>query len=100
MRESKIEKELCKRVKAKGGICLKFTSPGFNGVPDRIVMLPDGHMGFVETKAPGKKPRLFQEHVHLIFKKLGQPVFVLDDIDNIDALLYMIETYLPKGVNT
>jgi len=57
MREKIIEKELVRAVKDKGGIAPKFTSPGFDGMPDRLVLLPGGRMGFVELKAPGKKPR-------------------------------------------
>ena len=58
MLESEIEKYLCKRVKAElKGRAFKFVSPGFSGVPDRIVLAPTGRIWFVETKAPGKKLR-------------------------------------------
>jgi len=50
MRESQIETRLVQGVKAKGGMCLKFTSPGMPGVPDRIVITPDGRVYFVELK--------------------------------------------------
>ena len=45
MREKQIEQQLVKTVKAQGGICPKLVSPGFDGMPDRIVLLPDGRMG-------------------------------------------------------
>ena len=54
MREKAIEKKLVQSVKSAGGIALKFVSHGFDGMPDRIVLIPDGHIGFVEVKAPGK----------------------------------------------
>ena len=44
MREKTIEKKLIQAVKVAGGIAPKFTSPGFDGMPDRIVLLPGGHM--------------------------------------------------------
>ena len=44
MREKTIERKLVIAVKAAGGIAPKFTSPGFDGMPDRIVLLPGGHM--------------------------------------------------------
>ena len=47
-------------VKRRSGICLKWVSPGFDGVPDRIVFLPGRHIGFVEVKAPGEVPRPLQ----------------------------------------
>ena len=43
-----------------GGICPKLVSPGFDGMPDRMVLLPNGRIGFVEVKAPGEKPRPLQ----------------------------------------
>ena len=54
MRERQIEQKLVKAVKAVGGIAPKLVSPGFDGMPDRMVLLPGGHVGFVEVKAPGK----------------------------------------------
>ena len=57
MYERTIEQELAARTRAMGGIAPKFTSPGFDGMPDRLVLLPRGRMVFVEFKAPGRKPR-------------------------------------------
>ncbi len=56
MREKQTEQHLVKAVKAIGGICPKLVSPGTDGMPDRMVLLPGGHIGFVEVKAPGQKP--------------------------------------------
>ena len=61
MREKEVEQKLVKAVKARGGICPKWVSPGFDGMPDRIVFLPGRHIGFVEVKAPGEKPRALQK---------------------------------------
>ncbi len=58
MREKEIEKKLTQMVKQAGGICPKLVSPGFDGMPDRMVLLPNGRLGFVGgVKAPGEKPR-------------------------------------------
>ena len=54
MREKDIEKKLSLMVKKAGGIAVKFVSPSFDGMPDRLVLLPDGVIAFVELKAPGK----------------------------------------------
>ena len=78
MREKTIEQKFVAAVKAVGGLALKFTSPGFDGVPDRIVLLPGGKMAFVEVKAPGEKPRPLQLARHRLFRRLGFKVFVLD----------------------
>lgn len=63
MKECAVEKHLILVTRACGGKCIKFTSPGMTGVPDRIVILPGGKIGFAETKAPGKKPRPLQQAV-------------------------------------
>ena len=57
MREKTIEAKLVQAVRTKGGLALKFTSPGFDGVPDRLVLLPGGRIAFIELKAPGKTLR-------------------------------------------
>ena len=91
MREKTIEKELVARVKAMGGIAPKFTSPGFDGMPDRLVLLPGGRMGFVELKASGKKPRALQMARHRLLRRLGFKVYVIDGIEQIDSVLEGIE---------
>lgn len=50
MRESAIEARLVRMVRERGGLCYKFVSPGNPGVPDRLVVLPDGRTVYVELK--------------------------------------------------
>lgn len=83
MREKQIEQKLVKAVRAAGGICPKLVSPGMDGMPDRLVMLPGCRMAFVEVKAPGESPRLLQTHRHRQLRALGFPVFVLDDPEKV-----------------
>ena len=83
MREKTIEQKLVKEVKARGGICPKWVSPGFDGVPDRLVFLPGRHFGLVEVKAPGEKPRL---------AKLGFPTYILDGVEQIGGILDEIQS--------
>ena len=92
MREREIEKQFVLAVKKRGGICPKFTSPGFDGMPDRLVILPGGHMGFVEVKAPGKKPRPLQESRHQMLRNLGILVFIRDHPGQIGGILDGIQT--------
>ena len=63
MKEYAVEKHLVQKTQERGGMCIKFTSPGMTGVPDRIVILPGGKIGFAELKAPEKKPRRLQKAV-------------------------------------
>lgn len=91
MREKQVEQKLVRAVKARGGICPKFVSPGFDGMPDRIVLLPGRHFGFVEVKAPGEVPRPLQVSRHRLMKKLGFQVYVLDDPEKIGGILDEIQ---------
>jgi len=87
MKEKTIEKKLTLAAKNMGGIALKFMSPGLDGMPDRIVLLPGGRMGFIEVKAPGKVPRPLQEARHRMLRILGFRVYVLDTVDQIGGIL-------------
>ena len=91
MREKQVEQKLVQAVKTRGGICPKFVSPGFDGMPDRIVLLPGRHFGFVEVKAPGEVPRPLQVSRHRLMKKLGFQVYVLDDPEKIGGILDEIQ---------
>ena len=92
MREKEIEKKLIQAVKQVGGICPKLVSPGFDGMPDRMVLLSNGRMGFVEVKAPGEKPRPLQLSRHRLLRRLGFLVYVLDDPEQIGGILDEIRT--------
>ena len=86
-REKTIEQKLVRAVKGRGGVCPKLTSPGFDGMPDRLVLLPHGKAGFVEVKAPGEKPRPIQESRHRLLRRLGFKVYVLDCAEDIPRIL-------------
>lgn len=92
MREKEIEKKLIQAVKQAGGICPKLVSPGFDGMPDRMVLLPNGKIGFVEVKATGEKPRPLQFYRHRLLRRLGFLVYVLDDAEQIGGMLDEIQT--------
>ena len=86
-REKVTEQKLVQAVKLRGGICPKFTSPGFDGMPDRLVLMPNGHAGFVEVKAKGEKPRPLQMARHRLLKSLGFLIYVLDDPEQIEKII-------------
>ena len=90
IREKTIEQHLVRAVKAAGGICPKLVCPGMDGMPDRLVLLPDGKMGFVEVKATGEKPRPLQIARHEMLRKMGFTVYVLDNPEEIERILYEV----------
>lgn len=92
MREKAIEQKLIRMVIHRGGICPKFVSPGYDGMPDRIVLFPGGRIAFVEVKAPGEKPRPLQLSRHRLLRRLGFRVYVLDAAEQIGGILDEIQS--------
>lgn len=94
MREKEIEQKLVKAVKAVDGLCIKFTSPGMDGAPDRLVLMTGGKLAFIELKATGKKPRPLQIKRMEQLKRLGFLCFVIDDIELIGGMLDEIKSQM------
>lgn len=91
MREKIIEQQLIKEVRRRGGLCEKWMA-STDGWPDRICIMPQGKIGFVEVKAPGKKPRPLQLHRHEQLRRLGFQVYVLDQPGQIGGILDGIQS--------
>lgn len=64
-------------VKARGGLFIKFVSPSARGVPDRIVITPDGRVYFVELKKEGGRLSPVQRYMHGVFRRHGVEVYTL-----------------------
>lgn len=86
-KEQALEQKFVKAVKAKGGLALKFVSPNYAGVPDRLILIAYGHIGFVEVKAPNQKPRKLQETRIRKLKQMGFKVYVLDHESQIGGII-------------
>ncbi len=84
MLENTVEKNVCRQVKARGGVAWKWVSPGRVGVPDRICILPGGKIVFVELKRPGLKDGRSpaQKKVFQILTRLGCEVWRIDDAED------------------
>ena len=90
MRENYYENKLRQKIRALGcgAVCLKFVSPGYTGVPDRIILLPGGRVIFVELKQPGKMERKRQRYVQSVLRRLGFDVFsAVDSDERIDEVV-------------
>ena len=92
MRESVVEKKLAAEVKKRGGLAVKFVSPGWGGVPDRLVLFPGGRMAFVELKAPGEIMRPLQQYRAGQLTALGFRVYTVDCKERIGGILDEIQT--------
>lgn len=107
MLEKDIEKLFRDEIKKAGGKAYKFTSPGNDGVPDRIVMLPDGRIVFVELKTDTGKLSRLQELQCRQIAELGQTVRVLHGLAEVrdfflefglETAAYRLERRLGKEV--
>lgn len=83
--EQALEKYLCKQVKANGGMCIKLV--GLNGIPDRLVSLPDGRNVYVEMKTDGGRLEPIQQAVHRKLKSMNQQVYTLWDYKQVDRFI-------------
>lgn len=91
MNEKYVERKLVETVKHSGGLAPKFVSPGWDGVPDRILLFPKGKMAFVEVKAPGERPRPLQRRCIEKLRRLGFPVYVIDEPEQIEGVIKNIQ---------
>lgn len=87
MCEKSIESKLAAEVRRRGGLAPKFVSPGLDGVPDRLILLPGGKAAFAELKAPGKSLRPLQAVRKRQLEALGFRVFVIDSTEQIGGVL-------------
>lgn len=85
IRERDIEQALIRAVRKSGGMCLKFISPGMDGVPDRICLWPGGRIAFAEVKKPEGKPRPLQVRRIEQLKELGFRVELIDSLESAAA---------------
>lgn len=89
--ESQLEKKFCEKIKSLGGMPLKFVSPGRAGVPDRIVLFPNGKIFFVELKSSRGNTSIIQEYIFKKFSKLGFPVKIINSVESLEKFLSEIE---------
>lgn len=92
MREKSIESKLAAEVRKHGGLAPKFVSPGLDGVPDRLILLPGGKVAFAELKAPGKELRPLQAVRKRQLEALGFRVYVIDSTEQIGGVLNEISS--------
>ena len=92
MLEKEVEKFLVREVKKLGGISFKFISPGNAGVPDRIVILPNGRVVFAELKTDMAKLTKLQEVQIKKISDLGADARVLRGIEGVKEFINEIQS--------
>lgn len=89
--EKALEARLRREVERRGGIALKHTAQYHRGIPDRIILLPNGLIVFVELKSTGKKPTPLQIRAMEKLTALGFRCFVIDSTERLNELLTFID---------
>jgi len=87
IKESQIERYLVRKVEEHGGLCFKFVSPGNLGVPDRIVLTPEGRTIYVELKTDTGRLARMQKWQRGEMEKRGADVRVLCGLDAVKDFL-------------
>ena len=95
MRESGLERRFCRLVTRAGGKAYKFVSPGNAGVPDRIVVLPGGRIGFVELKQAGEIPGKQQRFKQWELRQLGCYTAVVDSMERAEEVIDELQKQVP-----
>lgn len=93
--EHDIETHLLTAARRAGFLLLKFTCPGRDGVPDRVLITPAGTL-FVELKAPGCRPRRLQEVTFARMARSGARIHVIDSIAAADRLIDELVSAPPR----
>ena len=86
-RERDLERYLRRKVEVAGGLALKFISPGNDGVPDRLVILPGWKAIFVETKAPKGRLTALQRWQQSRLTRRGCEVRTVWTREQVDSIL-------------
>lgn len=87
MLEKEIEKKLVEGIRRLGGRAYKWVSPGSNGVPDRIIVMPGGRILFVELKtSTGVVSKLQKMQIRML-SQMGCDVRVVFGMDGVQDLL-------------
>lgn len=95
MLEKEVEGRMVRMVKERGGLCLKFVSPNNPGVPDRIIITPEGRVVFVELKTETGRLANIQKWQIDEMKKRGADVRV---VNGWPAARALVEEVLPRGI--
>lgn len=84
MLEKAIEAKLRAVVKIMGGKALKLTCPGTAGMPDRMLIFPEGRIYFIEVKKEGQKLKALQ-HIRLDWlNRMGFNARVISSLEQVD----------------
>ena len=88
VQEREIEKYLVEKLKSIGLDCIKFVPDQRPGMPDRVTLLPEGRVLWIETKKPsGGRVSAIQKYQHKVLREAGQRVEIVWTKEQADDLV-------------
>ena len=98
IREREVESHLVKILDEIGLRCDKFVPDQLPGMPDRIVLLPDRRVVWVETKKPkGGRVAELQKYRHAMLRKAGHEVVIVWTKEQADDLAARLREEIKKA---
>lgn len=97
MTERQIERWLGQQVRDLGGLYFKWVSPGNVGVPDRIIILPGGHIVLAEIKTDFGQMTPQQDRLQRRLAAIGADVQLVIGLAGAEALVKRIRSRLGGG---
>lgn len=88
--EKALESYLVRRAKEHGLLCVKYAGTQAAGYPDRLLLLPEGRVVWVELKSRGEHMRHLQRIRAAQLAAMGHMVACCDSRDKINDLLNLV----------
>lgn len=98
--EKTLEARLRKEIEKRGGMAIKLMSQLHRGLPDRMIIMPQGCIYFVELKSTGEKPTGLQTHCHNQLRNLGHTVYVIDTTQRLQDFLFILDVEQLEKANS
>ena len=86
VRERDVEGYLVNRIEELGLKCIKFMPDLINGMPDRLILMSDRRVVWVELKTKGGSLSEIQRYRHHELEKQGHVVEIVWTKDQVDDL--------------
>jgi len=89
--EKALDNYIGRLVKEMGGQYIKLGTQYHSGLPDRMVLLKEGKVRFLELKSKGKHPSPLQHHFIKVLHKLEFHAYVVRGGDALSFLMQILQ---------
>jgi|WetSurMetagenome_2_1015567.scaffolds.fasta_scaffold244033_5 Holliday junction resolvase len=93
-RESSVERAIRFFVYAQGGACIKQDANVYKGIPDRLILCPNGKHFFVEIKDEKGKASELQEHWLKKLNDMGHKAYLVNSVEKFKTVWGLVNETL------